>query len=93
MSRFIESLGRLLVSVRCWWLGCEPHPQDTAPADVCTCVYCGGCVSYGDFVGYSRFNRSLGWLRHWMWRRWLPEKCPACGSRYVHRGDCDGIPF
>lgn len=32
-------------------------------------------------------------LRYWLWRRWFPAKCTACGARYGHRGDCDGIPF
>jgi len=84
---------RRVVRLRCWWLGCEQHPQDPAPPDYATCMHCGGIVSYGDMVDDTLRNRTMRWLRYWMWRRWLPEKCSACGARYGHRGDCDGLPF
>jgi len=79
--------------LRCWWFGCEPHPQDSAPPDEVKCMHCGSNVSYGDMVGDTRHNRATDWLRYWMLRRWLPAKCSACGARYGCRGDCDGIPF
>lgn len=86
-------LDRRVVRLRCWWLGCEQHPQDPAPPDYATCMHCGECVPYGDMIGDTRRNRTMGWLRYWMWRRWWPEKCPACSSRFGHSDDCDGIPF
>lgn len=82
-----------VVRLRCWWYGHEQHPQDPTPPDEATCMHCGDYVPYGDMVGDTRHNRTMDWLRYWMWRRWLPEKCPACGARYGHRGNCDGIPF
>lgn len=86
-------LDRRVVRLRCWWLGCEQHPQDPAPPDYSLCMHCGDAVPYGNMVGDTRYNRVMGWLRYWMWRRWMPEKCHACGARYGHRGDCDGLPF
>lgn len=93
MRRIRRRLDRRVSRLRCWWFGCAQHPQDSAPPDYATCMHCGECVSYGDMVGDTRHNRTMGWLRYWMWRRWLPEKCPACGARYGHKGDCDGVPF
>ncbi len=86
-------LDRIVVRLRCWWYGHEQHPQDSAPPESATCMHCGDYVPYGDMVGDTRRNRTLDWLRYWLWRRWLPAKCPACGARFGHRGDCDGIPF
>lgn len=82
-----------LVGLRCWWYGHEQHPQDSAPPESATCMHCGEYVPYGDMVGDARHNRVMGSLSYWLWRRWRPAKCPACGARYGHRGDCDGIPF
>jgi len=92
-TRAVRPLDRIVVRLRCWWFGCEPHPQDSALPDELTCMHCGRNVPYGDMVGDTRHNRTMDWLRYWLWRRWLPAKCPACGARYGHRGDCDGIPF
>ena len=79
--------------LRCWWFGCEQHPQDSAPPDYATCMHCGECVSYGDMIVDTRHNRARDWLSYWLWRRWWPEKCSMCGSRFKCSGDCDGIPF
>lgn len=88
-----KSFEWFVVRLRCWWFGCEPHPQDPAPPDEITCMHCFRNVPYGDMVGDTIHNRTKDGLRYWLWRRWLPAKCPACGARYGHRGDCDGIPF
>lgn len=56
-------------------------------------MYCGEYVPYSDMVGDTRRNRAVGAMRYWLWRRWLPRKCFACGAWFGHRGDCDGIPF
>lgn len=88
-----SAVERCVVRQLCWWFGCAPHPQDPAPPDELTCMHCGRNVPYGDLVGDTRHNRTMDWLRYWLWRRWLPAKCPACGARYGHRSDCDGIPF
>lgn len=92
-TRATRPLERIIVRLRCWWFGCEPHPQDSAPPDEITCMHCYRNVPYGDMVGDTRHNRTIDWLRHWMWRRWVPAKCSACGTRFGHRGYCDGIPF
>jgi hypothetical protein len=73
-------LERIVVRQLCWWFGCAPHPQDPAPPDELTCMHCGMNVPYGDLVGDTRHNRTMDWLRYWMWRRWIPAKCPACGA-------------
>lgn len=86
-------LDRRVVRLRCWWLGCEPHPQDPAPPEYVTCMHCGEPVPYGDMVGDTRHNRATDWLRYWLWRRWYPAKCLACGGRFGCRDGCDGIPF
>ena len=87
------ALERLVVRLRCWWYGHEPHPMDTAPPDETTCAHCGEYVPYSDMVGDTRHNRTVGCMRYWLWRRWMPEKCAACGAWLGHRDNCDGIPF
>ena len=79
--------------LRCWWYGCEQHPQDSAPPDHATCMHCARNVPYGDMVGDTRHNHAKDWLSYWLWRKWCPAKCAACGSRFGHKGSCDGIPF
>lgn len=81
------------MSLRCWWFGHEPHPEDPAPPECVTCMHCGELVPCGDMVGDTRHAHMVDWLRYWFWRRWVPEACRACGGRFRHRSDCDGIPF
>lgn len=83
---------RKIARCRCWWRGCERHPQDPAPQDYVTCMHCGDIVSYGDEVGDTRRNRTIEWLWR-QYRRIVPRKCPSCGSRFEHRDDCDELPF
>ena len=84
-------LDRIVARLRCWWFGHEQHPQDSAPPEEAACMHCGDYVPYADMVGDTRHNRLKDWLG--AWRRWLPAKCPACGARFGHRDNCDGIPF
>lgn len=91
MSLFRLTAG--LCVLRCWWFGHEQHPQDLAPPDYATCMHCGEYMSYGEMVGDTRHNRMVDWLRHSLYRRWVPAKCAACGSLFRHRNACDGIPF
>lgn len=85
----------MLERLLCWWFGCAPDYE--AMRHDCECVPCERCgahdTTYADMVGDTRHNRTMDWLRYWLWRRWLPAKCPACGERFGCRGDCDGIPF
>jgi len=85
----------LVVSrLRCWWLGCEPHPQDPAPPDFLECQHCGEIVDYGDLVGDTRYNRFKAWCYYWLFRRWCPVKCGDCGRRWRDCDDAiDHIPF
>lgn len=89
----MSAVERFVVRQICWWFGCAPHPQDTAPPDELECMHCGMNVPYSDMVGDTRHNRTIGWLRYWLWRRWIPAKCYACGARFGHRENCDGVPF
>lgn len=82
-----------MTKLRCWWFGCKVHPQEWVMTDEPECMRCGGFVTYGDVVGDTRHNRLKGFLRFWLFRRWLPEQCNACGARYGHKKGCDGIPF
>lgn len=90
--------GRLDQPVRrlvCWWLGCRPdwHAMHY-DAEAIPCERCGAAdTTYADRCGDTRHNRAKDWLSWWLWRRWLPRKCPACGGRFGCRADCDGIPF
>ena len=86
-----EQLRRLA----CWWFGCRPdyeamrHDSELVP-----CERCGAeDTTYEDRCGYTRHSRAKAWCSWWLWQRWLPKKCPACGSRTGCRADCDGIPF
>jgi len=84
-------LYRRVVRLRCWWLGCEQHPQDPAPPDYAMCMRCDAIVPYGDMVGDTRHNRTMGWLRYWLLRRWWRDKCGDCGKRFGDHGEC--LPF
>lgn len=79
--------------LRCWWFGHEQHPHDSAPPDQATCMHCGEYVPYRDMVSYTRHTRLVSALRYWLWRRWVPVRCIACGGLFRHRADCDRLPF
>lgn len=79
--------------LRCWWFGCEPHPQDPAPPEFLECYRCGGIVDYGDLVGYTRHERAKDWAHYWMFRKWWPKKCFDCGHRWKCDETKDHIPF
>jgi hypothetical protein len=83
--------------LKCWWFGCEPdylawrHYMPATP-----CLRCGAPdCDYADMVGFTRhyrFMRRLEAIRYWLFRRWMPRKCPDCGKRkYKACPDC--IPF
>jgi len=80
--------------IRCWWFGCEGHPQDPAPPEYLECMYCGDIVPYGDMVGDTRHNRFKAWAIYWFWRKWWPAKCADCGRRWRACDESvDHIPF
>lgn len=81
--------------LRCWWFGCEAHPQEHCHRDDgwLTCMHCGHEVPYGDLVGDTRHNRAKAWARYWLWRRWWPERCGDCGGRWTHDETKDHVPF
>jgi hypothetical protein len=81
----------------CWWHGCLPdydHPCELAPNYVVPCKRCGAPdTSYSDRVGDSRSNRVRQWAWWWLWRKWWPAKCGACGKRFGNHEQCDDFPF
>lgn len=83
----------------CWWFGCVPHSGAVLYHDdqVMPCERCGAPdCSYADLVGDTRHSRMMGRIDSLTWllvRRWLPQKCYACGSRGKCKPDCDGVPF
>ncbi len=84
---------KLLIDLRCWLLGCEPHPQDPAPPEHITCDHCGDLMSYGQLCGaeVGFYYKAKDWCHYWLYRKWLPEKCLSCGKRYGDHSGC--IPF
>jgi len=79
--------------LHCWWFGCEPHPQDQSPPDSMNCMYCGGYVEYGDFVGDTRHYHFLAFCERFSWRRLFPKRCPDCGHWYKCDENISHIPF
>ena len=94
-QRSERRVDRLVSRARCWWFGCEPHPQEYCHRsdDWRTCIHCGQEVLYGDLVGDTRHNRAKKWARYWLWRKWWPEKCSDCGGRWAHDNTRDHLPF
>jgi hypothetical protein len=88
-------LDRFVSRARCWWFGCEEHPQECchSDADMFTCLHCGEEVSYSDLVGDTRHNRAKAWAHYWLWRKWWPYKCADCGGRWRHDEGIDHLPF
>lgn len=80
------------MNIKCWWFGCEPHPQDPSPPEFLMCDRCGENVSYGDLVGDTRHERFKAWVKYYFFRKWWPEKCKSCGRRFKPCDD-DCIPF
>ena len=78
---------------RCWWFGCETHPDDSAPPEYAQCMRCRGIVSYADLVGDTRHNRAKSLARYWLLRKWMPAKCCCCGGRWKHDESMDHLPF
>ena len=94
-QRSKRRVDRLVSRARCWWFGCEPHPQEYCHRgdDWLTCMHCGRETPYGDLVGDTRHNRAKAWARYWLWRKWWPEKCSDCGGRWTHDDTRDHLPF
>ena len=90
-----ERIAEATRMLRCWWLGCEPHPQEQYHRDdnMLRCVHCGEEVSYGDLVGDTRQNRAREWAHYWLWRKWWPARCECCGGRWMHDETKDHLPF
>ena len=82
------------MGIRCWWFGCEPHPQDCADPEFIECRHCGEIVSYEHLVGLRLYNDVKKFCRHWFFRKWIPKKCWACGHRWKKCDESfDHIPF
>ena len=81
----------MITKFRCWWFGCEPHPQDPAPPEYLECQHCGGYVDYYSLVGICVYRTVTEWLAYWLLRKWFPVKCKDCGNRYGCDDGC--LPF
>lgn len=81
------------MNLRCWWFGCERHPDDWSPPDASSCFRCGGYVEYGDMVGDTRHNRMKDRLLS-TYRMFWPKRCTDCGRKWRACDDSiDHIPF
>lgn len=83
----------LIKELRCWWLGCEPHPQDTAPPEYLECQHCNEIISYEQQIGYKPgfYYVAREFLTYWLCRKWWPHKCVDCGKRGGCHDEC--LPF
>ena len=81
------------MKIRCWWFGCDRHPQDFSPPNQVSCMFCGECISYSDLVGDTRHYRFMNFLSKFSPRRLFPARCPDCGHRYKCDDKIDHIPF
>jgi len=82
------------MNIKCWWFGCRPNPWNSAPMDYVDCELCGEVMEYADLVGDTRHNRFKSWCHYWLFRKWIPGKCPYCGNRWKQCDDSyDHIPF
>ena len=79
--------------LRCWWFGCEQHPQDPSPPDSVSCMHCGGYVEYSHLVGDTRHSRFMESCARFSWRMLFPRKCVDCGHRYKCDETVDHLPF
>lgn len=87
----VEPVVMWLSRVRCWWLGCEPHPQDPAPVEYLDCQHCGERMDYEGLAGINRYSEYTYLFIYWLYRRWFPKPCGDCKKRYGDHSDC--IPF
>lgn len=83
------------VRLRCWWNGCEQHPQDPSPVEEVRCQWCGDLLQYYDLIKISGMRYRLFLLFEKYRMRFTPKhKCKLCGLRGMHAADCEGgIPF
>lgn len=78
---------------RCWFFGCQPKLDDLTPPEYLECHRCGENICYGDIVGDNRYYRFKEFLKWWLFRKWIPEKCYSCGKRYRCDDIGHDIPF
>jgi len=84
----------VLARLRCWWFGCEPDADDPAPPGQLDCRHCGRNVPYSDLVGDTRHHRFTQAARYWLFRKWIPGKCPYCRRRWRRcEQSVDHLPF
>lgn len=81
------------MNVLCWWFG---HKPGKFKENCIPCIRCGQYdIGYEGLVEDSRYTRVKEWLNYYLFRKWLPEKCPDCGRRYgkANCDICDDLPF
>lgn len=81
----------------CWWFGCQPVYCEDNDSGTDVCARCGvegienmqldadGC--------YGRYQRFTGFMRYWLFRKWLPYKCSTCGKHPCDFESEDCLPF
>ena len=84
-------LDRIVSRFRCWWFGCELHPQDSAPPEYAECQHCGMLIDYESMAGITRYSAAKDFFSYWLFRKWWPRKCGDCGKRFGDHSRC--IPF
>jgi len=78
------------MGIHCWYFGCKPH-DSSQNYNFIPCKRCGHEVSYGDLVGDTRHEKVKAFIKYYLYRKWIPEKCGECGKRYGKHFGC--IPF
>ena len=77
-------------TIRCFWFGCapdEPNGYGVVPCKRCD----NHDVNYSDMVNDTRHERTKSRCKYWLFRRWIPAKCPDCNKRYGRHDTC--LPF
>jgi hypothetical protein len=77
--------------LRCWWLGCAQHPQDSAPPEHAHCEHCGEWMDYESHAGIAGFKWKLTTAASIVFRMVWPSRCSDCGKRYGGHEQC--VPF
>jgi len=90
---------RLVIFLHCWFFGHVPDDKNTVfDTDEYTygwhmmCKRCGILdIEQHELMTGSRSYKVKQFVIFWLYRRWCPEPCKDCGSRFGKHDNC--IPF